>query len=197
MLNSTTEYCTQQDIEPESKSEAYVVDKVIARRFNNLQNCIEYRIIWKNYDIKDNTWEPLYRLIEDNCFDPVFGYENLKLEEKQKVLLEYKNLDTKLKTITNKMLEKTENNPEIMEFMDDFIDFNPDYKEFFKESEFGNLLNDEIDNIFPVQLTKHMYLKVFWKKRKGETKPRKERIYPIRVIRATEIENFKKAFTNF
>ena len=37
---------------------------------------VYYKIFWKGYSITDATWEPMDRLLEDNCAQAIRRFEN-------------------------------------------------------------------------------------------------------------------------
>jgi hypothetical protein len=74
----------------------FPIELIITRRINRKR--IEYLVKWQGYDYTECTWETLQNLIEDNCFEKLFDYENLSIDEKISLLNKYK----KVKALNNK-----------------------------------------------------------------------------------------------
>lgn len=188
----------QKEENSNSSVKEYPIEKIIARRMGYEE--IEYRVKWEGYENDQNTWEGLSHLIEDRCFDFLFDYENLSLEEKINLLNQYKPFDKLLEKISENNLIETEGDNQIENFKVNFKDFNPANKELLKEWNFGNLNEDEIDYIIPAQSDENrseMLFLCFWKKREGEEQPRTQRAYKPKVIEIVDKENFYKALEQF
>ena len=182
----------------EEDEEEYPIEKIITRRFEKKTKKIEYFVKWQGYDYTENTWEFLQSLIEDNCFEKIYDYENLSLDDKIALLKEYKKSKI-LKGVTEESIKITENCDEMKFFRDNYQDFNPLLKEKLDKWEYGNLNDDLIDKIIPYERTKKegIIYKCFWKTRENEKKPRKARYYPYIVVKSVDKENFHKAFGYF
>jgi len=57
----------------QSDQQYYVIDKIVGKRTKNRK--VEYKIRWKNYGPKDDTWEPASKLIEDGNKALIMRYE--------------------------------------------------------------------------------------------------------------------------
>jgi len=182
----------------EEEDQQFPIEKIIARRFEKKTKQIEYFVKWQGYDYADNTWELMISLIEDNCFEKIYDYENMTLEEKIELLNQHKKLK-KLRGVTEETIRATEFCEEMEFFKNNYEDFNPLIKEELDKWEYGNLNDDEIDYIVPYLRTKKegMYFRCYWKKRQNEDMPRKSRIYPYIVIKNVDKDNFHKAFYYF
>ena len=80
----------------EDDEQEFPIELIITRRINRKR--IEYLVKWQDYDYTECTWETLQNLIEDNCFEKLFDYENLSIDEKISLLNKYK----KVKALNNK-----------------------------------------------------------------------------------------------
>ena len=120
------------------------------------------------------------------------------MEDKFNLLKGYEEVNG-VKTIKYENLKRSEKHPDIIQFKYDYMDFNPLFKEPFNNWEFGNLNDDEIDQLIPCQKLKEkiMRIKVIWKKRKDEEKPRKPRYYPYYVIQIAARNMFNTLFYSF
>ena len=59
---------------PRSTDQQYfVIEKIVGKRIKNRKT--EYKIRWKNYGPKDDTWEPASKLIEDGNKALIIRYE--------------------------------------------------------------------------------------------------------------------------
>ena len=181
--------------EEEEEEQQFPIEKIIARRFEKKTKKIEYFVKWQGYDLSDNTWELMISLIEDNCFEKIYDYENQSLDEKIALLNKYKKLK-KLRGVTEETLRATELCDEMEFFRNNYEDFNPILKEELEKWEYGNLNDDEIDYIIPYLRSRKegIYFRCFWKKRENEDIPRKSRFYPYMVIKNVDKANFHKAF---
>ena len=198
-MDSDSEDDNQNDNDiDDAHEQTYTIEKLIARRLNE-KNEIEYRVKWKDYEIAENTWEPLFRLIQDRCFQFIFKYENLSLSKKEELFDLYNGVDNELTKYSKKAISDLETNEEIIKFKEDYVDFNQNFREFFKQCEYGNLYDDKIKEVFPVQNknSKYMFMEVHFEKREGEDKEKLYRVYPQEVIRIVDKENFYKAFEKF
>ena len=65
---------------------------------------------------------------KDNCFEKIYDYENLPLDDKIELLNKFKKLK-KLKGVNEDILRITENCDELRFFRDNYQDFNPLLKE--------------------------------------------------------------------
>jgi hypothetical protein len=180
----------------------FPIELIITRRINRKR--IEYLVKWQGYDYTECTWETLQNLIEDNCFEKLFDYENLSIDEKISLLNKYKkvkalNNKNKLKKISEKTITQTEKYDEVTFFRNNYNDFNPLFKDKLKKWEYGNLDDDSIDFIIPYQRNKKegIIYKCFWKKRRKEKEPRKPRYYSYYVIKSVDATNFHTAFNCF
>ena len=182
--------------EESDDEEEFPIELIIARRI--YQKRIEYLVKWKGYSKDESTWENMQHLIEDNCFEKIYNYENLNFKDKIKLLNKNKGL-SQLKLVTEETIKNTEKCNEISNFKNLYFDFNPLFRQKMKHWKFGNLNDDVIDYIVPCQKnTKEgIIFKCFWKKRAREDKPRKPRYYPFYVIKNVDRENFHKAFLRF
>ncbi len=180
------------------KEELCIIEKLIARIIDKKTNSVSYRVKWYGFDNLSNTWETLTHLINEYCFEPLFEYEYLSSKEKLKLINKYKKMDPELEDTTIEEIEKLDKNKEIEFFRNNFFDFDPKNKEIINNWEYGDLNNDEIDFIQPLEEnldkdgSKIKFL-CFWKKREGEERPRKERIYHPKVIQFIDKKEFKKA----
>lgn len=179
----------------EEEDQQFPIEKIIARRFEKKTKKIEYFVKWQGYDYADNTWELMISLIEDNCFEKIYDYENMTLEAKIELLNQHKKLK-KLRGVTEETIRATEYCEEMDFFRNNYEDFNPQLKEELDKWDYGNLNDDEIDYIVPYIRTKKegMYFRCYWKKRQNEDMPRKSRFYPYIVIKNVDKDNFHKAF---
>ena len=195
--NSINRNELEDDI-PEEEEEQFPIEKIIARKLSKSNGQLEYFVKWQGYSYEESTWESLKNLIEDYCFEKLFNYENLSLDDKISLLKKWKHLK-KLKRVTEETIRNTEECEELDFFKNNYQDFNPDYKQYLDKWEYGNLNDDIIDYIIPYQRTKKegMIFRCFWKKREKEDKPRKPRYYPYSVILNVDKENFHKAFYYF
>jgi hypothetical protein len=75
---SKTPKAADSKSEESSDEEAFVVEKVVDKRVRGNKN--EYLLKWKNYDDKDNTWEPEENL---DCAELISAYE-AKIKAKSK-----------------------------------------------------------------------------------------------------------------
>lgn len=93
-------------------------------------------------------------------------------------------------------MKKSENHKDIVKFKRDYINFNPRFREKLKNWEFGNLNEDDIDQIYLCQKKDENILRVkcFWKKRPNEERPRKPRYYPFYVIQNVAREHYHTAY---
>ena len=53
----------EENMEPEEEEPRYIIKSIMERRIRNGKT--EYLVWWKGYSIKNSTWEPEERLIED------------------------------------------------------------------------------------------------------------------------------------
>lgn len=191
-----------EEEDDDDEEQQFPIELIIARRTNKKR--IEYFIKWQGYDYKECTWENLQLLIEDNCFEKLYDYENLSIDDKINLLNKYKKIKDldkkeKLKKISEKTILQTEQYEEVKFFRNNYNDFNPLFKKKLKNWEYGNLDDDVIDYIIPFQKYKKegIIYKCFWKKRENEDKPRKPRYYSYYVIKRVDKLNFHKAFNYF
>ena len=189
-------------LKEDDDEQEFPIELIIARRLNKKR--IEYLVKWQDYDYSECSWESLQRLIEDNCFEKLYDYENLPVDKKIILLNKYKkvkDLDkkNKLKKITETTISQTEHYDEVNFFRNNYNDFNPLFKTKLIDWEYGNLDDDIIDYIIPYQKFKKegIVYKCFWKKRENEDKPRKPRFYSYYVIKSIDTANFHKAFKCF
>ena len=199
----------KDEIINEDPNTQFIIEKILGRcfMFDNKIKKIYYRVKWSNYDYSYNTWESLEGLIEDNVFESIFEYENKSINEKINLIKKYKKLDKFLNEVTEKNIKESENVKEIIEFKNDFVDFNPKFRECFNKCEFGNLNDDEIEKISFIQdnINEGIRIKCEWKIRKGEINRRKERYYKPKIIailkndeeNKKEINEYKEAFSQF
>ena len=183
----------------EEEDEQYPIERIIARRISKKTKKLEYFVKWVGYDFAESTWEGLQNLIEDNCFEKIYDYENLDLEQKIQYLEKYKPLSRKLKQIDSDIINRTETCKELLDFKENYREFNPLLKKFLDQWEYGNLNDDTIDYILPFHKSKKegIILKCFWKKRENEDKPREPRFYPYKVVKNVDRENIYKSFMNW
>jgi len=52
----------------------YEIEDILDKKIVN--NMVYYKIFWKGYSITDATWEPMDRLLEDNCAQAIRRFEN-------------------------------------------------------------------------------------------------------------------------
>ena len=184
------------EIDDSTEETLFTIERIIARKIKNKK--LYYYIKWKGFSSKENTWESLEHLIEDNCFEHLYNYENLDLVEKINLLRKFKRLK-ELRNISESIICKGEKCTERKEFLNNYFDFNPLFKEQFDNLEYGNLDDDIIDYIIPCQKNSEedIIFKCFWKPRKEEKNPRKPRYYNYSIIKAIDKENFHKAFYQF
>ena len=186
---------TETSIE-EDENKEYVIEKILARRIRN--NKIEYNVKWKEFDYKDNTWEPIQHLIEEYCFEKLFDYENMTIEQKIELLNKYKQLKG-IKNISQNSLRNSENHKDVINLKNQYREFNPLLKDKMDKWEYGNLNDDVIDEMFMCQKDgdEDVFFKCYWKTRNGEKKPRLPRIYHYSIIKSIDKENFHKVFYHF
>ena len=180
----------------EDENKEYVIEKILTRRVRN--NKIEYNVKWKEFDYKDNTWETIKHLIEEYCFDKLFDYENMTIEQKIELLNKYKHLKG-FKSISQVNLRNSENHKDVLNLKNNYREFNPVFRDLLEKWPYGNLNDDVIDDILMVQIPNEddIYYKCFWKKRAGEEKPRLPRYYHYSIIKSIDKENFNKPFNHF
>ena len=147
-LNEEDKKCDEEEEE-----EQYPIEKIITRRFQRKTKIIEYFVKWQGYDYSESTWETMQNLIEDNCFEKLFDYENQSLDEKIELLNKFKKLK-KLKNVTEEIIRETEYCEEMNYFRENYQDFNPIFKAKLDAWEFGNLNDDIVDYIIPCQRTR-------------------------------------------
>ena len=82
----------EQDMSEEEEDEQFPIEKIITRRISKSNGKLEYFIKWQGYSPNESTWETMQNLIEDYCFEKLFNYENLSLDNKIALLKEWKHL---------------------------------------------------------------------------------------------------------
>jgi len=124
------------------------IEKIIYKKYEN--NITYYLIKFKNFNDNYNTWCSLNELITQKAFISINNYINIQKEK-------------------NIPLNEDEN------FYNDFIyDFPNKMNNKEYESEYGELPNDEPESILLIKKDSNFekYVKIEWKKRKNEIKPK-------------------------
>lgn len=57
----------------EYTSDKYEIEDILDKKIVN--NIAYYKIFWKGYSITDATWEPMDRLLEDDCAEAIRSFE--------------------------------------------------------------------------------------------------------------------------
>ena len=118
----------------EEEDQQFPIEKIIARKLSKPNGKLLYLIKWLGYSYEESTWESMKNLIEDYCFQIIYDYENLSVDEKIALLKEWKHLK-QLKRITEDNIRKTEECEELQFFRNNYQDFNPDFRELLENWE--------------------------------------------------------------
>lgn len=98
------------------KSEVYIVERIVAKRFNPSKQCLQYFVKWLNWSEEDNTWESLAKL--RHAMDQVSEFEREQKEKREQdhregravFEPEYPRINTNLESdILKDFIEKEEN----------------------------------------------------------------------------------------
>lgn len=150
-------------------NEQYLVEKIISRRVTNDETI--YTVKWKGYDDEsDNSDLSLQELIDDNCFEPIFNFENQPENQKERP-------------------------KDVQEFLKLYEEFNP--KVELQYPELGNFrMDDQVECIEGVYINKEkqVFIILKWKPREDGTLPKKSR-YHYKVVQHFErdlLNNFLK-----